>query len=145
MGMAHGMHRRDERDEKWIQQIFSNSLKKTINLPVVLYWCETWSLTLREEHRLQVVENRVLRRIFGPKRDDVTGEWRKLHNEELHILYSSLNVIRQIKSRRMRSAGRAARMGGDHLKDQGIDGRMRSEWILGRLAGGCRVDLFGSG
>jgi hypothetical protein len=62
---------------------------KTIILPVVLYGCESWSLTLREEHRLRVFENRVLRRIFGPKRDAVTGEWRKLHNEELHILYSS--------------------------------------------------------
>jgi hypothetical protein len=71
---------------------------KTIILPVVLYGCETLSLTLREEHRLQVFENRV-RRIFGPKRDEVTGEWRKLHNEELHILCSSQNIIRQIKSR----------------------------------------------
>jgi hypothetical protein len=57
---------------------------KTIILPVVLYGCETWSLTLREEHRLRVFENRVPRRIFGPKRDEVTGDWRKLHNEELH-------------------------------------------------------------
>jgi hypothetical protein len=62
---------------------------KTIILPVVLYGCETWSLTLREEHRLRVPENRVLRRIFGPKRDEVTGGWKKLHNEELHNLYSS--------------------------------------------------------
>jgi hypothetical protein len=61
---------------------------KTIILPVVLYGCETWSLALREEHRLRVFENRVLRRIFGPKRDEVTGEFKKLHNEELHILYS---------------------------------------------------------
>jgi hypothetical protein len=61
---------------------------KTIILPVVLYGCETWSLTLREEHRLRVFENRVLRRIFGPKRDEVTGEWRKLHSEELNNLYS---------------------------------------------------------
>jgi hypothetical protein len=72
---------------------------KTIILPVVLYGCETWSLTLREDHRLRVFENRVLRRIFGPKRDKVTGEWRKLHSEELHNLYSSPNNIRQIKSR----------------------------------------------
>jgi hypothetical protein len=63
-----------------------------------LYGCETWSLTLREEHRLRVFENRVLRRIFGPKTDKVTGEWRKLHNEELHDLYSSPNIVRVIKS-----------------------------------------------
>jgi hypothetical protein len=60
---------------------------RTIILPVVLYGCETWSLTLREEHRLRMVENRDLRRIFGPKREEVKGEWRKLHNEELHNLY----------------------------------------------------------
>jgi hypothetical protein len=68
-------------------------------------------LTLREEHRLRVFENRVLRRIFGPKRDEVKGEWRKLHNEELHNLYSSPNIIRTIKSRRMRWARHVARMG----------------------------------
>jgi hypothetical protein len=67
-----------------------------------LYGCETRSLTVREEHRLRVFEDRFLRRIFGSKRDEVTGEWRKLHNEELHILYSSPDIIRQIKSRRMR-------------------------------------------
>jgi hypothetical protein len=72
---------------------------KTIILPVVLYGYETWSLTLREEHRLRVFENRVLRRIFGPKEDEVTEEWRKLHNEELHSLYSSADIVRQVKSR----------------------------------------------
>jgi hypothetical protein len=76
-------------------------LYKTISLPVVLYGCETWSLTLREEPRLMVFENRVLRRIFGPKRDEVTGEWRKLHSKELHDLYSSPSIIRIIKPRRM--------------------------------------------
>jgi hypothetical protein len=64
--------------------------------------CETWSLTLREKHRLKVFENRVLRRIFGPKRDEVVGDSRKLHNEELHNVYSSPSVIRMIKSRTMR-------------------------------------------
>jgi hypothetical protein len=72
---------------------------KTIILPVVLYGCETWSLVLREEHRLRVFENRVLRRIFGPMWEEVMGEWSKLHNEELHNLYSSPDIIRQIKSR----------------------------------------------
>jgi hypothetical protein len=76
---------------------------------VVLYGCETWSLTLREEYRLRVFENRVLRRILGSKKE--VGGWRKLHNEELHNLYSSPNTIRMIKSRRMRWAGNVERMG----------------------------------
>jgi len=75
---------------------------KTITLPVILYGCETWSLTLREERRLRVFEKRVLRRIFWLKRDEVTGEWRKLHNEELNDLYSSPNIVQVIKSKRMR-------------------------------------------
>jgi hypothetical protein len=80
-------------------------------LPVVLYGCESWSLTLREECRLRVFENRVLRRILGPKRNEVTGKWRRLHNKELYALYSSPNIIRVIKSRRLRWAGHVARMG----------------------------------
>jgi hypothetical protein len=84
---------------------------KTTILPVVLYGCETWSLTLREEHRWRVFENRVLRRIFGPKRDEVTAGWRKLHNEELHGLYSSPSIVRVIKARRMRWTGHVASMG----------------------------------
>jgi hypothetical protein len=84
---------------------------KTIILPVALYGCETWSLALREEHRLGVFENWMLGRIFGSKSDEVTGEWRKLHNGELHNLYSSPDIIRQIRSRRMRWAGHVARMG----------------------------------
>ena len=83
---------------------------RTIILPVVLYVCETWSLTLREERRLRVFENRVLRRIFGPKRDKVMGEWRKLHNEELIDLYPSPNIIRVIRSRWIMWAGHVARM-----------------------------------
>jgi hypothetical protein len=76
-------------------------------LPTVLYGCETWSLTLREEHRLRVFENRVLKKLFGPKRDEVTGEWRKLHNEEVMIrnLYSSPIIIIMIKTRTMRLEG----------------------------------------
>jgi hypothetical protein len=73
--------------------------------------CKTWYVTLREEHRLRVFENRVLRRISGPKRDEVTEEWRRLHNGELHNLYSSPDIIRKIKSRRIRWAGHVARMG----------------------------------
>jgi hypothetical protein len=76
-----------------------------------LYGRETWSVTLREEHRLRVFENRVLRRIFGPRRDEITGERKKLYNGELHILYSSPDISRQMKSRRMRWAGHVARMG----------------------------------
>jgi hypothetical protein len=108
---------------------------------------------LREEHRLRVFENRVLRGIFGPTRDEVTGEWRKLHNGELHNLYSSPDIIRQIKSRRMRWAGHVARMGEGRnlykvlvektkgkspLERQGVDGRMGSKWTFGRLVGGVR-------
>ena len=72
---------------------------KTIILPVVLYGCETWSLTLKEGHRLRVLENKVLRKIFGAKKDEITGEWRKLHNAELYALYSLPNIIRSLKSR----------------------------------------------
>jgi hypothetical protein len=95
--------------------LLSKNLKiriyKTIILSAVLYGCATWSLTFREEHRLRVFENRMLRRIFGPKKDEVTGEWRKLHNEKLRDLYSSPSIIRIIKSRRMRWAGHVARVG----------------------------------
>ena len=84
---------------------------RTIILPVVLYGCETWSLTLREERKLRVFENMVLRRIFGPRRVEVMGEWRRLHNVELNDLYCSPNIVRVIKSRRMRWAGHVARMG----------------------------------
>jgi hypothetical protein len=84
---------------------------KKIILSVVLYVCETWSLTLREEHRLRVFENRIVRRVFGPKRDEVMGEWRMFYNVELRILYLFPNIIRQIESRKMRWAGHMARMG----------------------------------
>jgi len=77
---------------------------------------------LRKEHRLRVFESRVLRRIFGPRRDEVTGEWRKLYNEELNDLYSSPNIFRVIKSRRIRWAGHLARMGGQERRIQGCGG-----------------------
>jgi len=114
-------------------------IHRTVILPVVRHGCETWLLTSREERRLMVFENRMLRSIFRPKRDEVTGEWRKLHNEELNDLYSSLNIFRVIKSRSMRWAGDVARlwesrgvyrilMGhlreSDHLKDPSADGRI---------------------
>jgi len=95
--------------------LLSKNLKievyKTKILPVVLYGCETWSLTLREERRLRAFDNRVLRRIFGPKRDEVASGLRKLHTEELNNLYCSPNIVRVITSRRMRWVGHVARMG----------------------------------
>jgi len=96
-------------------------INRTIILPVVLYECETWSLTLREEGKLRVFENMVLRRIFRPRRDEVTEEWRRLHNEELNDLYSSPNIVRVIKSIRMRWAGHVVRMGAEM-------GRLGSWW-----------------
>jgi len=95
--------------------LLSKNLKikiyRTTILPVVLYGCETWSLTLREERKLRVFENMVFRRIFGPRREEMTGKWRRLHNEELNDLYSSPNFVRVMQSRRMRWAGHVARMG----------------------------------
>jgi hypothetical protein len=99
-----------------MQNLLSTNVKirfyKTIILRVGLYGCETWSLTSREENRLRLVfENRVLRRIFGPKRDEVMGKWEKLHNEELHDLYSLPSIIRIIKPRKMRCLRHVACMG----------------------------------
>ena len=84
---------------------------RIIILPVVLFGCETWSLTLREERKPRVFENILLRRIFGPRRDEVMGEWKRLNNEELNDLYSSPNIVWVIKSRRMSWAGHVAHMG----------------------------------
>ena len=121
-------------------RLLSKNLKIKINriliLPV-LYGCETWSLILREERKLRVFGNMVLRRIFGSRRDELTGEWRRLHNVKLNDLYSSPNIVRVIKSRRMRWTGHVACMGeergcigswwgnrreGDHWVDLGVDG-----------------------
>jgi len=105
---------------------------RTIILPVALYGCETWLLTLREERRLRVFENRVLRRILGPKSDKVTGEWRKLHNEELSDLYSLRSIVRLVKSRRMRWAGHVARMGEGRVMDRFLVGNPEEKRPLGR-------------
>jgi hypothetical protein len=118
---------------------------KTIILPAVLYGCETWSLTLRKAHRLRVFENRVLRRIFGPKRDEVTGEWRKLHNDKLHNLSLSPDIIRQVKSRVMRWAGHVARMGEERKVYKVLVGKPEGKRPLGRprhmWEDGVRMDL----
>jgi hypothetical protein len=100
-------------------------------LPAVFYGCETWSLTLKEDHRLNVFENRVLRNISGPKRDEIIG-LRMLHNEELHNLYSSPNTIRIIKSRRMRWAGRVARIGKKMNAYRVLVGKPKEKRPLGR-------------
>jgi hypothetical protein len=99
---------------------------------VILYGCETWSLTLREEHRLRVSENKVLRRILVPKRDELTGGWRKLHNEELHDLYSSTSIIRIIRSRRMWWAEHVARMGEKRNAYRLLVGKPEGKRPLGR-------------
>jgi hypothetical protein len=117
---------------------------ETVISPVVLYECETWSLTLREERRLRVSENRVLRRIFGPKREE-DGSWRKLHNDELHSLYSSPNIVRVIKSRRMRWVGHVARMEEGRGVYRVLVGRPEGKRPLGRprrrLEDNIKIDL----
>ncbi|KAJ4432001.1 hypothetical protein ANN_20615 [Periplaneta americana] len=111
--------------------LLSKNLKvriyKTVILPVLLYGCETWTLTLREGYRLKVFENKVLRKIFGAKRDEVTREWRKLHNTELHALYSSPDIIRNLKSRRLRWTGHVARMGESRNAYSVLVGRRRKK------------------
>jgi hypothetical protein len=130
-------------------RLLSRNLKvkiyKTITLPVVLYGSETWCLTLREEYRLRVFQNWVLRRIFGPNRDEVTGEWRKLHSGELHNLYSSPDITRQIKSRIMRWTGHVARMGEGRNVCRVLVGKPKGKRPLGRpmhrWQDGIKVDL----
>jgi hypothetical protein len=123
---------------------------RNITLPVILYGCESWSPTLREERRLKVFKNRVLRRIFGPKRDEVTREWRKLHNEKLYDLRSSPNIIRVIKSR-IRWAGNVEPLGDrkgvrfwwgdlrrkDVLEGLGTNGRILLKRIFRKWNGGA--------
>ena len=109
-----------QRDSSLLSKKLNIKVYRTIIFSVVLYGCETWSLTLREERRLRVFENRVLRRVFGPKRDKATGEWRKLHNEELCDLYSLPNIVRKIEKNEM---GRACgAYGGGERGAQGSGG-----------------------
>jgi hypothetical protein len=114
-------------------RLISKNLKvktyKTVIFPGVLYGCEIWSLNLRKEHRVRVLENSVL--IFGPKREE-DGSWRKLHNDELHSLYSSPNIVRMTKSRRMRWAGHVARMGEGRGVYSVLVGRLEGKRPLGR-------------
>jgi len=134
------------------QNLFSSSLLsknlkacRNIILLVVLYGFETWLLTFREERRLRMFEDRVLRRIFGPRLDEITGEWRKLHHEELSVPYSSSNIVRVIKSRRLRRTVHVGRMNDrrgvnrvwvetvkdrDHLEDPGVDVEIILRWIF---------------
>jgi len=107
-------------------------ISRTIILPVVLYGCETWSLTLREERTLRVFEDRVSRRVFGSKRDEVIGERRKLHNEELSDLYSLPNIVRVVKSRRMRWAWHVVRMGEERGVHRVLVGKPEGKRPLGR-------------
>jgi hypothetical protein len=130
---------------------------RTYNSSCCFYGRENWSLKMKEECRLRVLENRVLRRIFGPKRDEVTREWTKLHNEEHYDLYSSPNIIRVIKSRRMRWAEHVALCGGgevhivfwwgnlserDHLEEPEVDGRIILEWVYGKWVGRAWTGLI---
>jgi hypothetical protein len=137
-----------------VQNLFSSSLLsknikvkiyRTIILPVVLYGCESFLLTFRGEFRLRVFENRVLRRIFGPKTNEVTGEWRRLHNKELYDLYFSTNIIRVIKSRRLRWAGHVARMGERRGPYRALVGKREGRRPLGtrrrRLENNIKMDL----
>jgi len=117
-------------------RLISKNLKikiyRTIILPVVLYGCEAWSLTLQEERKLRVFENIVLRRIFGPRTDKVTGAWRRLHNDELNDLYTLPNIVWVIKLRRMRWAGHVALMGEERGVYNVLVGKLERKRPLGR-------------
>ena len=125
----------------WNTKHIKIEIYRTIILSVVLYGCETWSLTLREERRRRVFENMVFRKIFGPKMDDLTGEWRKPHNEKLNDLYSSPNIIRVIKSRRMRWAGHVTFMGEKKGVYSVLVGKPEGKRPLGRSRHRCEDNI----
>jgi len=129
-------------------RLLSKNLKikiRTIILPVVLYGCETLLLTLKDERKLRVFDNMVLRRIFGPRRDEVMGEWRRLHNKELNDLYSSPNIVRVIRSRRMKWAGHVTHMGEERGVHIVLVGKLEGKRPLGRprhrWVDNIRIDL----
>ena len=131
--------------ESFVFQLLSKNVKnkihRTIILPLVLFGLVTWSVKLREERRFRVFENRVLRRIFGPKRDEVTGEWRKLNNKELSDLYALPNIVRVVKSRRMRWAGHVALMGEGRGVHRVLVGKPEGKRPLGRPRRNGRIIL----
>ena len=126
-------------------RLLSKNLKiriyRTIILPVIFCGCETWSLTLREERKLKLFENMVLRRIFGPRRDEVMGEWRRLHNEELNDMYFAPNIVRVIKSRRMRWAGHVSHMGEERGGYRVLVGKPEGKRPRRRWVDNIRLDL----
>jgi len=124
-----------------LSKIIKIKIYRTIILPVVLYGCETWSLILREERWLKVIENRVLRRVFGPKRDEITGEWRKLHNEELSDLYSLHNLVGVVKSRRMRWTGHVVSTGEGRGVHRVLVGKPERKRPLGRPRRGWKDNI----
>ena len=126
------MHYSDFYHRSFSQKNIKLKIYKTVILPVILYGCETWTLTLSEEKRLRVFENKVLRKIFGPKRDEETGEWRRLHNTELKDLYGKPDIIRTIKSRRLRWAGHVARMGDERGVRKILEGKPEGKRPVGR-------------
>jgi len=134
-------------------RLLSKNLKikiyRTIILPVVLYGCETWSLTLREERKLRVFENMVLRRIFGPRRDKVTGEWRRVHNKELNDLYSSPNIVRVIKFQKNETGWACGMMGEERGVYRVMVGKLEGKRPLGRprhrWVDNIRMDLLEMG
>ena len=129
---------------RFLSKILKIKVYRTIILPVVLYGCENWSLIFTEERKMKVFENRVLRRVFEPKKDEVTGEWRKLYNEELRDVYSLPNNERAVKSRRMKWSGHVARIKEGRGVHRFLVGKPEGKRPLGRSRLDGRIILDGS-